>query len=511
MRQDAFRGRLAETESSNAAVSIPRILLGGSGSGSGKTLLTCGFLRLLSRRGLRPVSFKCGPDYIDPMFHRTVLGTPSYNLDTFFTDEQTTRYLLGRHAAGADLAVVEGVMGYYDGLGGSSTDASTWDVARITQTPAVLVVNCKGMSLSAAALIKGFAQFRPESRIKGVILNRISPMLYERISEQILKETQVRPLGFVPEMKEFALESRYLGLVLPEEVPELQEKIDFLAETMEKTLDVNDLLSLAQEAPPISVQPPEALQKSIDRARELAASSGKRPVIAVARDEAFCFLYEDNLQLLRDMGAEPVFFSPLKDRVLPDCDGLLLCGGYPELHLQELSENKAMRKAIRNAVAERHLPTLAECGGFMYLLQEIKDGSGRGYTMAGALPGSAYRTDAHRRFGYVTLIPNGKLNETMAGSGSCSIGKEKETMTGPDPGPIRAHEYHYYDATDCGDAFRAEKPIGNRSWDCMHAGPGLLAGFPHLYYYANPTVALRFLETCIKSRTKQKHWEGKWK
>ena len=217
---------------------IPRLMITAAASGSGKTLCTCGLLQALKNRSLEVVSFKCGPDYIDPMFHTKVIGTKSRNLDTFFTDEDTTRFLLEKNAADADVAVIEGVMGYYDGLAGISVSASAWDLADTTNTPAVLLVNCRGMSVSIVPFIKGFLEYKKNSHIKGVILNRITGMLYPRVKEMIEKQLPVKVYGYLPELKDCLLESRHLGLVLPEEIEDLQMQLDLLAETMEKTVDM---------------------------------------------------------------------------------------------------------------------------------------------------------------------------------------------------------------------------------------------------------------------------------
>ncbi len=215
---------------------IPRFLLAAGASSSGKTLLTCGILQAFVNRGLTPASFKCGPDYIDPMFHTKVIGTKSRNLDTFFADEKTIRHLLAKNSKGCNLAVMEGVMCYYDGVGGTTTKASAYDLARVTDTPAVLIVNCKGMSVSILPYIEGFIRFRKDSGIKGVILNQMSPMLYPRVKKMAEEELGIRVYGYVPKVEECVIESRHLGLVMPEEVEGFREKLCRLAQILEGTL-----------------------------------------------------------------------------------------------------------------------------------------------------------------------------------------------------------------------------------------------------------------------------------
>ncbi|MCD8155280.1 MAG: cobyrinate a,c-diamide synthase [Clostridiales bacterium] len=452
---------------------IPRILLAAGASGSGKTLLTCGLLQALINRGINTASFKCGPDYIDPMFHSRIIGTKSRNLDTFFTSKSRTRYLLGKNAGDCGIAVMEGVMGYYDGVGGTTCRASAYDLACVTDTPVILIVNSRGMSVSLAAYIRGFLEYRPDSRIRGVIFNQMSPMLYPRMKKLVQEELGVPVFGYVPKVEDCVLESRHLGLYLPEEIPALQEKLNRLAGIMEKSLDIPGILRLADSAPELSV--PEDLS-SEDPA--FAFRLPRKVRIGLASDSAFCFFYEDNLNLLREMGAELIPFSPREDPALPEnLDGLLLYGGYPELSGADLERNVSMREAVRRRILEG-MPVLAECGGFMYLLEEMEDMDGVSRKMAGVLPGRAYRTPRLSRFGYIRLEKNGEFSG------------EGERKTFP------AHEFHYFDATDCGCAYHASKPESGRGWDCIHEKGRLLAGFPHLYYYAAPEIAVNFLENC---------------
>lgn len=457
----------------------PRFMLAAGASGSGKTLITCGILEALRERGLSVSSFKCGPDYIDPLFHSRVLGARSRNLDTFFTDRQTTRCLFAENARGTDVSVMEGVMGYYDGLGGVSTQASAYDLACATDTPVILIVNTKGMSLSVLPYIKGFLTYRTDSRIRGVILNQMSAMLYPQMKRLIEEELGVAVLGYVPRMPELSLDSRHLGLVLPEEVPGLEEKFRTLAAQLEASLEMDRILALAAEAPGIKEDWPEAVTGAGRRTKGLS------PLIAVAKDEAFCFLYEDNLTLLRKMGARIVEFSPLRETSLPaGADGLILCGGYPELFAGKLSANAAMRADIAAGIGSG-LPCMAECGGFMYLHREFEDMDGNAHAGVGVIDGRAYKTPRLTRFGYIALKAK---REGMIGSGA---------------GEIRAHEFHYFDSTANGEDFAAEKPLRRRGWDCIHGSDRGLWGFPHLYYYAAPDVAAQFVRACANYRKKR--------
>ena len=449
---------------------IPRILLAAGSSGSGKTLITCGLLEALVERGLKTASFKCGPDYIDPMFHSRVIGTKSRNLDTFFTGSEVTKYLLTRNARDCEIAVMEGVMGFYDGVAGTTTTASAYDLAKVTDTPVILIVNSRGMSVSLAAYVKGFLEYKKDSHIKGVIFNQMSPMLYPRMKKLLEEELGVAVLGYVPKVEDCVIESRHLGLVLPDEIPELKDRLHKLAGVLEETLDIDRILELAGEAPDLLDAKPESVT-------DFRLSEPVR--IGVAEDEAFCFFYADNFRLLGEMGAEIVPFSPMEDKQLPDdLDGLLLYGGYPELNGKKLEQNTTMKDMIREKL-KAGMPCMAECGGFMYIHEEMEGMDGNFYQMAGVIPGKAYRTPKLSRFGYVTLT------------------QKKPALGMEDFGEIPAHEFHYFDSENCGGDFHAAKPESKRGWDCIHGTDTMLAGFPHLYYYGNPEVPKAFLKKCL--------------
>lgn len=448
---------------------LPRIMLTAPASGSGKTLITCGILQALKNRGIQLAAFKTGPDYIDPMFHGRIIGIPSKNLDRFFVDEETTKYLFAKQAAQVEFSVMEGAMGYYDGIAGSTTDASGFDVATITDTPAVLIINTKGMSLSIGAIVQGFLQFQPDSRIKGIIFNHMTATRYEKVKAQIEGAYPVKVLGYVPTVKDCVIESRHLGLVTPNDVENLQERLQKLAAVMEDTIDFDALIALGQSAPVLEWKEPEVLQTSIH----------KKVRIGIAKDEAFCFFYQDNLDLLEQLGAELVYFSPVWDEHLPEnLQGLVFYGGYPELYAKQLGENQTMLADVRKAI-EAGVPYLAECGGFMYLHEQMQDMAGVPYPMVGAIKGEAYKTSKlGGRFGYISLQ------------------SKKNQIFGTADMEYRGHEFHYFDSTSCGEDFHAQKPLTTRGWDCIHADENHVAGFPHFYYYSNPRMAINFLKRC---------------
>lgn len=470
---------------------IPRLLISAPASGTGKTMVTCALLKAFSDQGKKIASFKCGPDYIDPMFHKEVLGIDSYNLDVFLCGEAHVRNLLVENAEDDDLALMEGVMGYYDGLAGISTAASAYDVARITETNVVLVMDCKGLSVSILPYLQGFVNYKKNSFIKGVILNRLSPMMYERMKTMIERETSLKVYGYLPVMKECEIESRHLGLHMPTEEARTKESLELLGEQARKTIDLEGLLKLAEESPDFLLELEQewfgqskhsyvtATKEEKGITSESARQEGKVR-IAVAMDDAFCFMYQENLKILEKFGAELVPFSPIADKELPEnVAGLLLYGGYPELHAEALSQNDLMRASIRQAIQEG-MPCIAECGGFMYLMEGIQTESGKCYKMAGVLPGISYHTSSLKRFGYVTLTEG--------------------TVFGEDIGAIPAHEFHYYDAEYCGEAFHAQKPLSKRKWRCMVSTETILAGYPHIHYAGNEKVAEAFIKACRKRK-----------
>lgn len=455
---------------SSQAVGKPRILIAAPASGVGKTTFTCGLLRLLMRRGLEPLACKCGPDYIDPMFHAKVVGAPSRNLDLFFCPPDQVRWLVtgDERAQRCDIVVIEGAMGFYDGIA-TSAEASAWDVARTTSTPALILVDGRGRALSVAAEVRGFAEFRHPSQVGGVVLNRVSASMYPRLKSVIEQERGVAVLGYVPALDDCGLESRHLGLVTADEVVDLRAKVDRIADALEGTLDVEGIVRLAHSAPALACAAPA-----------LSEVAEGHPVVAVARDAAFCFYYEDSLRALEQAGARLAFFSPLSDVKLPEgACGLYLGGGYPELHARELSENVPMLHAVRCAV-EGGMPTLAECGGFLYLHRELEDDCGETWPLAGVLDARAFRTSRLQRFGYVTLTAHedGLL---------CAAGEQ-----------MRAHEFHYWDSERPGRAFTAHKPQSERSWECGISSRTLYAGFPHIPLHAHPAQTCRFVEAAAR-------------
>lgn len=431
-----------------------QFLLAAPRSGSGKTTMTCALLMALKRRGCAPCAFKSGPDYIDPMFHRAVLGVESRSLDLFFSAPETVRTLYAKGAAGHGAAVCEGAMGFYDGLGGVSDRASAWHLADTLDLPVLLVVEPKGQSLTLAAELKGLNSFRTPSHIAGILLNNCTARMHALLAPMLEKETGLPVLGFLPKLPEAVIGSRHLGLYTAAEVENLQQKLALLADAAEEHIDWPRLLALCEKEPPALPVQPE--------------TPPARVRIAVAQDEAFCFTYAETLEAFRDAGAEVVFFSPLRDTALPEnIGGLYLPGGYPELHARELSENTSLLREIKRKI-ESGLPTAAECGGFLYLGQSLTDAEGQSWPMAGVLPGEAKDAGRLVRFGYATLSADSDSLLFRAGESF----------------PI--HEFHHWDSTANGTALAAKKPVGGAAWRCGFVDEHFYAGFPHLYWAGTP-------------------------
>jgi cobyrinic acid a,c-diamide synthase len=379
---------------------IPRILIAGTHSGCGKTTVSRGIMQALINRGHIVQPFKVGPDFIDPTYHTALCGRTSRNLDPFMMGEDGVMRTFRQACSGADIAVIEGVMGMFDGLDGTDC-ASTAHVAKILQAPVVLVVDVKGMSRSAAAVVNGFSEYDPAAGISAVILNRIGSLRHREMIERSMTK---KVLGYIPRDDRAALESRHLGLKMAFEVPDHSGPGDIVSESC----DLDEIEKTALSAVPLPVVPPE----------NISVTGNAR--IGVARDEAFCFYYQDNLDLLSRSGAEILFFSPLRDR-MPDVDALYLGGGYPELYASGLSES-VCREDIRKG-AEDGLPVYAECGGLLYLSEEVS--GDEVFKMAGVLPAHTFMTKKIQALGYSDGTWTGGPSFIPAGGG------------------VKGHEFHY--------------------------------------------------------------------
>ena len=427
---------------------ISRFMIAGANSGSGKTTLTLGILRALKRRGLPPVPFKCGPDYIDPLFHRQAAGAVSWNLDTFFGSGPE----FYRRAPLGEAAVVEGVMGLFDGIYPDRLDGSCAELVARLHLPVILTVNVQGISGSIAPLVKGFCQWHPEVKIIGVLADKAGSVRHAGLLKTALEAADLPPLlGYLLRNERWILPERHLGL----SVGRLEESwLDALADEIEKSVELDTLLKLSQGEIPAA--PPASPAKPV------------KSRLGVARDEAFCFYYEANLDALRRNGVEIVPFSPLHDKSLPeDLNGLYLGGGYPELYLQELNANESMCRAIRE-FAQCHL-VYAECGGYLFLLESLTDFEGRTLPGLGLLPGKA------------------KMNRNLAALGYREVEDDR--------GRARGHEFHYSSLLEEPPGpylWRAHDAHG-REFRCGGIRGRVRGSYIHLYFADAPDLLQRFL------------------
>ncbi|MBR1630137.1 MAG: cobyrinate a,c-diamide synthase [Lachnospiraceae bacterium] len=475
-----------------------RILIAGSSSGAGKTLFACALMTLLRGHGCEVQGYKCGPDFIDPMFHSEIAGVPCENLDPFFMTKTQMQNTLKK--ARGKICVLEGAMGVYDGIAGAKgiRNGSCYQVACDTQTPILLLVDAKGMGQTVLSILRGILLDDVEGRIAGIVFNRMSKSFFETIrpsAQELLEQmhSSARIFGFVPHCREIHLESRYLGLLLPTEIDNLREQAEAFARQIEEGVDLELLERIWEESGDLGLSE-QLLEEGADLGQkeripedgvELEQSRGngerpaqtKAPLLAVARDEAFCFYYHQNIKCLEAAGANITFFSPLHDKELPKgVSGLLLGGGYPELFAKQLSDNQTMRESIRKAI-ESGMPSLAECGGFLYLHEWIEGASGERFPMVGVVDGGCKNAGHLVRFGYVRICGAG--------------GGAEHLLSGISE--IRGHEFHYFDSENNGTDCVAEKPFVPSSWRCMHAGKGHLWGFAHLYYPSAPGLAGAFV------------------
>jgi cobyrinic acid a,c-diamide synthase len=464
----------------SAAARRSRIVVAGTGSGAGKTTVTLGLMKAFADSGLRVQGFKCGPDYIDPTYHTAATGTPSRNLDSWMTSPDAVREIFMRASEGADISVIEGVMGLYDGKDPLSNTGSTAEIAMLTDSPVLLVVDVRSMARSAAAIVLGFQRLEPKLCIAGVIVNRCgSQGHYGIVKKAIEQECGIPVLGWLKRDDGLDIPERHLGLVPAVERGELEPLFQRAAELIREGTDLEALRALADSAPPLSspAQPlfsPDRLPSGLQ--------AGERPVIAVARDAAFNFYYPENFDLLRQSGADISFFSPLAgERVPQKASGLYLGGGFPEEFAAAIAANTDFLEDIRNAVS-REMPVFAECGGYMVLARTLTDRSGALHHMAGVIPSDVRMQEKRAALGYreATALQD------------CLLLEAGET--------IRGHEFHYsvmaYDETASPYPY-AYQTKGMRGFQSEGYVQGnLLAAYTHIHLASLPKAAARWVEQC---------------
>lgn len=449
-------------------MSTRRLVIAGTGSGVGKTTLTIGLMSAFKKKGLIVQGFKCGPDYIDPTYHTAVTGRPSRNLDSWMLNHELVKEIAVRGFEGADISIIEGVMGFYDGKNPTSNDGTTAEISVITKSPVVLVVNCASMARSAAAIVKGFQTFSEDVNIVGVIANRVgSEGHYQLVKAAVEQECQIPVVGYMKRDDDITIPERHLGLVPSIERGELEPFFEKLGDLVLETIDIDKLYELAQ-APELVVEE-----------QQLGKSIAKNVRIAIARDAAFNFYYQENLEFLESYGAELVEFSPLKGESLPEhVDGLYLGGGFPEEFAQELATSSVVKQSIKHAI-ENGLPTLAECGGFMYLTDAIETTEGESFPMVGLIPGVVQMYKNLVALGYREIT--GKEGNRLFQGNQCAKG----------------HEFHYstfHPTTKLPPAYQTKGMRGTKEEGFLTRN--LVAGYTHLHFGSCPELVENWISLC---------------
>ncbi len=458
-------------------MTMPRLILAGDRSSAGKTTISTGLMSILHESGLKVQPFKVGLDYIDPSYHSLVTGRQGGNLDGFLMSGEAIVEAFQHSAEGADIAIIEGVRGLYEGLEAVSDVGSTAQIAKILKAPVILVVDAQSITRSTAAIVKGYKDFDRGISFKGVILNKVGSERHaEKARTAIEKYTGVEVLGAIPRNKGMSLTMRHLGLIPAREgasrVGDFEARISKIKAIIKEHVNIDRLVEIAKAAPRLKARKQSIFIKEND--------AGVR--IGVALDEAFNFYYKDNVDLLTLKGAEVVYFSPLHDREIPDVDGLMIGGGYPEFFAGELSDNSSMRKSIAEASANG-MPIYAECGGMMYLVRALEDENGKRYDMVGAMDGVASMKHI-RHIGYVA----GQF--------------EKDTPIGAKGSFFKGHEFHYSIITDIPPdarfAYRMDRGIGIKDgMDGMMVN-NTLGSYTHLHAASYVPFAKKFVESCVE-------------
>ncbi|MEX2416729.1 MAG: cobyrinate a,c-diamide synthase [Paenibacillaceae bacterium] len=450
-----------------------RLVVAGTGSGVGKTTATISLMAAFKQQGLQVQGFKCGPDYIDPTYHSAVTGRPSRNLDSWMFSEQVLREVLYRGSRNADLSIIEGVMGFFDGKEATSLRGSTAEISKLTDTPVLLIVDCGGMARSAAAVVKGFQLFEKDIRFAGVIANRVgSEGHYHLVKEAVEEACGIPVFGYLQKVPEIELPERHLGLVPSVERGDLDALFGRMGELAAQTIDLQGLLKATETSP------------AVNRPTGLFQPKASYPVrIAVARDAAFHFYYEENLELLRAYGAELIFFSPLSGEVAPQsADGLYIGGGFPEEFASELAGQLDVLQSLKAAVREGK-PVFAECGGFMLLTERMIQSDGSTHSMAGIIPGEV------------------RMQHKLAALGYREISGLPGNFLLSDRDRARGHEYHYstfHPYEEIKPAYhskglRKDQPEG-------YAADNVIAGYTHIHFASCPSLVERWLNRCLEWR-----------
>ncbi len=463
---------------------MPRIMIAGTHSGVGKTTVTLGVMSALVQKGISVQGFKAGPDYIDPSHHTFVTGNVSRNLDTWIMGDSACRELFERSAANADISVIEGVMGLYDGSIDSTGHGSSAHLAKVLNTPVILVVNASGVAQSAGAIVMGFTGFDKEIKLVGVILNNVaSQSHYDCIKKTIEDSCSVTVLGYLKRDNDIIIPERHLGLIPSAEGRINSALYEKLGQMVLETVDIDRLLDVADSA---------GIFPDYEKSIFVHRNDSLNVTLAIARDNAFCFYYQDDIDLFETLGAKIRYFSPLNDRYLPnDIDGIFMGGGFPELYADELMKNESMRNSMLNAHKQGTV-IYGECGGMMYLLQKLIDCEGRSFKMSGILLGTSSMENKRQGLGYV-------IADAICGNVVCKRGDT-----------FRAHEFHWSKLQDVPDdtifSYSTKKSIGKKSGFDGICKNNVLASYTHVHFSSNPELAKNMLSTMAKvSKYKSKH------
>ncbi len=459
-------------------IKLPRIIIAGTNSGVGKTTVTLGIMSALVKKGIIVQGFKSGPDYIDPSHHNFVTGNASRNLDTWIMGNDVCRELFERSAIKADVSVIEGVMGLYDGSIDSTGLGSTAHLAKVLKAPVILVINAKGMAQSAGAMVLGYKEFDKDINLAGVIVNNVAGQShYDYIKKSVEKTCSIPVLGYLQKDKEITIPERHLGLIPSAENKTHSILYERLGEMVLETIDIDELLKVARSADDFPNYKKTIFQED-NRTYDIQ--------IALAKDEAFCFYYQDDIELFESLGARIRYFSPLNDERIPDdVDGIFIGGGFPELYAERLMKNTSMRNAISDAASQGTL-IYGECGGMMYLLEELIDTEERSFRMCGVLEGTSRMENKRQGLGYISV---GALCDNP-------LCKKGDTF--------RAHEFHWSRLLDVPKdtvfAYEARKSNGKRcGLDGIYSKDNIIASYTHVHFSSNPRLVNNLLLSMAKS------------
>ncbi len=446
---------------------MKKILIAGTNSGVGKTTISLGIMQALTKRGLKVQPYKVGPDYIDPSYHTFITGRDSRNLDSYMLEDEKIKYIVNKASEEADISVIEGVMGLYDGFGIDLDACTSSYTSKLLKAPVILVINGKAMSSSAAAMVLGYKKLDKNVNIKGVVVNNVKTKgHYELIKGAIEKYCNTEVLGYFPPNEKFSLESRHLGLIPSVEMESLKEKFSDLGDEIEKYIDIDRLIEISES---------ESVKSNFDL-KDLPRFENKK--VAIAYDKAFNFYYKENIELLEHMGVEIVKFSPLKDKKVPEADCIYIGGGFPEIFAKELHLNESMRLSIKNA-HEKKIPIYAECGGLMYLGEKLKDSDENIYNMVGIFKGTSEMTSSLKRFGY------------------CDGIAKEDTILSNEGEIIKGHEFHHSEfKSDEKCAYKMIKKRGDKivdEWDGGYSKGNTLATYLHTHFYNNLDSIIKFI------------------